>query len=403
MPFSTLCPVNRVAIRFTRDRATWLVYLQIGVFATYLYGLSSALQILRAEQGVSQTVAGLHGISMAVCGVAAGLALPYLTRRFGRRATTWAGLVGINAGVALVFASSAVPVTILGYGLASGFGTFTLYTGMAALSDHHGPAGPAALNEANAFGVIFGIVAPYLVSAAAQSAFGWRAALLLTPVSTVLLALALGRHWFPDKNVETAEHHEGPPPGFGWRFYVAGGVLFCCVALEFTFNLWSSALVTTRTGLSPAVAASTLTALTAGLAVGRFVGTPLALRMRTTNLLVGALAVTLAGWLLFWLSTSPVLSYAGVFVCGLGIALQFPLALAGIIANSGNRPDRASAIGSIWASTAVGVGPLVLGALADASGTVNAFLMVPVLIALAVAGLVSSRPRPSESSPVPAS
>ncbi|MFI6817072.1 MFS transporter [Nonomuraea sp. NPDC050328] len=379
-------------MRLTRDRPTWLIYLQLGTFATYLYGLSAALPLLQKDQRVSQTVAGLHGTSMALCGIAAGLALPYLVRKYGRRATTWIGLAGVNAGVLLVVATTALPATLLGYGLASGFGTLTLYASMAALSDHHGPAGPAAISEANAVGATIALFAPFLLSAAAQSAAGWRAALLLTPACTLVLALTLGRYWIPEEDHQ-GEHrqHRGR---FGWKFYAAGAVLFCCVALEFTFNLWAAVLVTTRTGLTPERAAITVTALAAGLAAGRFVGARLALRLTTTTLLVGALAVTGAGWVLFWLSTNPVLSLTGVVVCGLGIALHFPLALSGVIANSGGRPDRASAIGSIWASVAVGAGPLVLGALADGYGTVNAFLMVPVLIGLAVAGVLSARPRP---------
>jgi hypothetical protein len=43
---------------------------------------------------------------------------------------------------------------------------------------------------------------------------------------------------------------------------------------------------------------------------------------------------------------------------------------------------------SIFAGLAVGIGPFLLGALADGFGTQQAFLMVPVLIGLAVGGLL---------------
>ena len=39
------------------------------------------------------------------------------------------------------------------------------------------------------------------------------------------------------------------------------------------------------------------------------------------------------------------------------------------------------------------LGPLALGALADGFGTWHAFLMVPVLIALAAGGVLIARPR----------
>ncbi|MEV4178355.1 MFS transporter [Nonomuraea sp. NPDC049709] len=379
-------------VRLIRDRPTWLVYLLLSTFATYLYGLSAALPLLRADQRTSATVAGLHGTSMALGTIAAGLLLPLLTRRFGRRATSWIGLAGMNAGLLAVLPTDALALTLLGYGVAGGFSSILLYTSMAALSDHHGPAGPAAISEANAVGVLVGMGMTFGLSVVAQTALGWRAALLLTPVASVLLALAMGRVW-PDRRAA------GPGAGAesvarpGWRFHLAGLVLFCCVALEFSFNLWAADLFADRTGLSAATAATGLTAFVAGLAAGRFAGARLALRLPPTPLFAGALAVTFAGWLLFWLSTQPVLSYAGLVICGLGAALHFPLALAALIAGSGDRADLAAAASPIWAGAAMAVGPLALGTLADGFGTRTAFLMVPVLIGLAVAGVLSSSRR----------
>ncbi|GAA2913682.1 MFS transporter [Streptosporangium fragile] len=381
-------------VRLNRDRATWLIYLQLGVFATYLYGLSAVLPLLRLDQGVSQTVAGLHGTAMAVGGIITGLALPWLTRRIGRRAVVWTGLAGMNVGVLLVAASTALPATLLGYGIASGMASITLYTAMAALDDHHGPAGPAAISEANAVCVIVGIGVPFVVSAAAQSAFGWRAALLVPPLLTVLLALAMGRVWMPERDGDGEQDAVSRGGArFGWRFYLAGSVLFCCVAMEFCFNLWAAKLFSDQTGLSAAVAATALTAFTGGMAAGRLAGGWLALRVPPTALFVGALLLTGVGWAIFWLSSSPVFSYAGLALSGLGVALHFPLALSRVLAASGGRPDQASAIASIFSGLAVGIGPFLLGALADGFGTQQAFLMVPALIGLAVGGLLVTSSR----------
>lgn len=376
-------------VRLTRDRATWLIYLQLSVFATYLYGLSAALPLLRIDQDLSQAVAGLHGTSMAVGGILTGLALPWLTRRIGRRAVTWTGLAGMNAGVLLVMLGDALPVTLLGYGIASGMGSITLYAGMAALDDHHGPAGAAAISEANAVGVTVGIGASFVISFAAQSVLGWRAALLMTPVLTALLVLTMGRVWTPER--ESTGVRVGPEvtARFSRAFYVAGAVLFCCVALEFCFNLWAAKLVADQTGLSAAMAATGLTAFTAGLAAGRFAGARLALWMAPTTLFVGALALTAAGWAVFWLSEEPVLSYAGLAASGLGASLHFPMALSRVLAASGGRADQATAAASIFSSLAVGAGPFLLGALGDAFGTHQAFLMVPALIGLAIGGILA--------------
>ncbi|AQZ68339.1 major facilitator superfamily MFS_1 [[Actinomadura] parvosata subsp. kistnae] len=407
-------------VRLIRDRPTWLVYLLLSAFATFVYGLSAAVPLLRADQGTSATVAGLHGTSMAAGTIAAGLLLPLLTRRYGRRATSWTGLAGMNAGLLTVFASDTLPLTLLGYAVAGGFGSAMLYTAMAALSDHHGSAGAAALSEANAVAVVAGMAMTFGLSVVGQSALGWRAALLVTPVLSALLVVTMGRVWpaslpsgpstgSPNGQEagstgadasSTGTHATGAgrdadpaaAPSTGWRFHLAGAVLFCCVALEFTFTLWAAGLLALSTGLSPAAAATGLTAFIAGMAAGRFAGAQLALRLPPVPLFAGALGLTLAGWLVFWLSDHLVLSYAGLVICGLGAALHFPLALAALIAASGDRADRAAAASPIWAGAAMAIGPLVLGALADGFGTRDAFLMVPVLIGLAVTGvLVSGR------------
>ncbi|TYB47444.1 MFS transporter [Nonomuraea sp. PA05] len=377
-------------VRLVRDRPTWLIYLQLSTFATFVYGLSAALPLLRADQGTSATVAGLHGTAMAAGTITAGLLLPLLTRRYGRRVTSWIGVAGMNAGMLTVFAAGSLPLTLLGYGVAGGFGSVMLYTAMAALSDHHGAAGAAALSEANAVAVVAGIVMTFGLSVVGQSVLGWRAALLFTPVLSVLLAVAMGRVWPRPREPRSPAvmKPSGPVSGVGWRFHLAGLVLFCCVALEFTFNLWAADLLATSTGLSTAAAATGLTAFVAGLAAGRFAGAHLALRLPPAPLFAGALGLTLAGWLVFWLSGQPVLSYAGLVICGLGAALHFPLALAALIAGSGDRADLAAAASPIWAGAAMAAGPLALGALADGFGTRTAFLMVPALIGLAIAGVL---------------
>ncbi|WP_425568075.1 MFS transporter, partial [Nonomuraea rubra] len=130
---------------------------------------------------------------------------------------------------------------------------------------------------------------------------------------------------------------------------MAGLVLFCCVALEFTFNLWAAELLALSTGLSTVAAATGLTAFIAGMAAGRFAGAQLALRLPRAPLFAGALGLTLAGWLVFWTSGQPVLSYAGLVICGLGVALHFPLALDALIAGAGGRADLAAAASPIWA------------------------------------------------------
>lgn len=382
-------PVSTPAITFTRDRPTWFVYLMLATFATYLYGLSSALPTLRAELGVTQAVAGLHGTGMAVGSILTGLSLPWLTRRHGRRFAVWLGIAGMNAGMVLVGFGPTLPFTLAGYSIAGGFAAIALYVSMAALSDHHGAAGPASISEANAVGVLAGIPATYGFSVLAESALGWRAAMFIPVALTAVLVFAMGRVWFPEVPAERSVTRERRP--FGWRFHFAGAVLLCCVAVEFVFNLWAAELFSQRTGLSLAEAATGLTAMLAGIAAGRFAGAALTLRYPVWQVFLGTMAVTLVGWAVFWSTTAVVVGYLGLAVSGAGIGMLFPLGLSRMIETSGGRPDQAGGIASVWAGVGSGTGPFVLGALGDAFGTHAAFLLAPALLGLAAGGLLSSR------------
>ncbi|GAA0999311.1 MFS transporter [Acrocarpospora macrocephala] len=378
------------AITFTRDRPTWLIYLILATFSSYLYGLSAAIPLLRAELGLTQAVAGLHATGMAVGSIVTGLAIPAITARIGRRAACWTGIAGMNVGMLIVAFGQVLPLTLLGYTIASGMAAITLFISMAVLSEHHGAAGPASIAEANAVGVLPGIVASYAFSVLAGTVLGWRSALFVPLILSALLALTMFRVWVPERPAAPVQKH-GPRVPYGRRFHLAGAVLLCCVALEFSFNMWAAELLAQRTGLTAASATTGLTAMLIGVALGRLGGVQLALRFRVDVVLVGALLVALTGWAVFWTTTITVVAYAGLVITGLGIALQFPLALSRLIEASGGRPDQASGAASVWAGFGSGASPLVLGALGDGFGTHTAFLMAPVLIGLATGAVLSSR------------
>ena len=51
---------------FHRDRFFWVVAVQTAVVNFYLGGFGPAQSLLRADQGTSLTIAGLHGTAMGV-------------------------------------------------------------------------------------------------------------------------------------------------------------------------------------------------------------------------------------------------------------------------------------------------------------------------------------------------
>ena len=133
-----------------------------------------------------------------------------------------------------------------------------------------------------------------------------------------------------------------------------------------------------------------------GILVGRLGGTWLTRRAgRTVPLLYASLAVTVAGFLAFWLAGTPVLAIAGLFVCGLGIANLYPLSLALTLAAASGNGDTANARTQLLGGVLVIAAPYLLGSLADHLGLRTAFTIEPVLIGacalLLLAGLRSGR------------
>jgi fucose permease len=136
------------------------------------------------------------------------------------------------------------------------------------------------------------------------------------------------------------------------------------------------------TGLSTAVAATALSSNYLGILVGRLVGAVLTRRPgRTTPLLFASLAITAAGFLLFWLTAEPVVAVVGLFVCGVGIANLYPLSLALTIDAADGHEDRANARTQLLGGIITAAAPYVLGVLADRHGLGTAFALEPLLIA----------------------
>jgi predicted MFS family arabinose efflux permease len=371
--------------RLDRDRLTWLVYLQLGTYGYFLYGFGPTVPLLRDEQDVSRALAGLHGSALAVGALLAALVFADVIRRYGRGVAMWGGLVLLCVGVVTYTATTALPVTLLGSFVASFGGSFVVTTTSASLSDRHGARGPSAISEANAVAAGLGMVAPLVVGVAVGVGAGWRAALLVVVPWVALLALVGRRARVPGPPESPA--HDGASRRLPVGYWIGWGVLTCGIAVEFCMVLWTADVLRDRFDLGAGAASAGVTAVVGGMCVGRLVGGRLALRVDVGRLLQGAITVCGAGFAVFWLTTWAPLALAGLVVCGLGISLFYPLGIARAIEASEGRPDLASGRAGLAAALASGGGPFVLGALADGVGIHGAFLVVPVLLLLAAAGV----------------
>ncbi len=381
-------PARGQVLRVRHDQLTTAVYAVPAMWGWVLYSLSPSIPLLRTEQGTSRAVAGLHGTASAIGAITAAALTVAVMRRVGRRGGLVGGSVVAAVGVLLLAVAPSVwftvPATfVLGLG-----GSLAFNSVSPVLSDHHHEAAAAAISEANGVAAVIGIVAPLMVGASVALGLTWRGAVLLSvPVALVAIVLVLrvpdSPALHPDPRHVTGDH--GPLPR---RFWVALVVVTCAVAVEFCLTYWAGDLLRQRTGVAAGTAAALISVLLAGMAVGRLSAARLTAWLGVERLLLASIAVAVLGWALLWAATSVPVAVLGLLVVGLGVALQFPLALARLLRASGGRTDEAAGWATFGAGFASGSAPFALGAVSDSVGPHSGFLLVPAVLVVAAAGVV---------------
>jgi fucose permease len=185
------------------------------------------------------------------------------------------------------------------------------------------------------------------------------------------------------KGAETA----GTGPAFHVGLALAS-LFFIYVAMENGIGIWAAEFskrlangITGLTTLAP-------TFFYGGLTLGR-ASAPLALhRVKERTLVVGALALAVAGNTLLIVSPGLHVAIAAVFVAGLGCASIYPIYIAWLARWYGARAKKIG--GALFALASLGgsLGPWLVGSVSQFSGSLRIGLLVPLLSALIMIGLV---------------
>jgi len=367
--------------------------------------------LLRDEEHVRDTVAGLHGTAYAVGVITLGLLGARILDAVGRGRALWLFLGALCVSIAIYASVPVLPVTLVGALLCGASASGVTTTVGAALVERHGAAGPAAVTEANALAAATGLIGPLLVGASVHLGYGWRPAVLL--VVALLVALFLLRRLFRVRFASRAGATLGTAPAdepaptdraapidraarrpLGRQFWFGWSVIVLCVGVEFSMTLWAAQLLRDRSDAGKALAATGVTAIVGGMCVGRVVGSRLARRYRLDSLLFTAFGLTAVGFTLFWVATMPLVAFAGLAITGLGMAVHYPLSLSRTIGAAPGQADRASSIATLGGGIAIGVAPFLLGFLSDTITVRYAFLLVPVFLVLATVALIAARTGP---------
>ena len=372
-----------------------MTYLQLAIYGYFLYSFTPSVTLLRDDEHTSRAISGLHGTGLAVGAMLTAALAPRLIRRFGRARMMWVALAILSLSVVVFVSCDVVAVTIGGAVLAGFGGTMVLNISVAVLTAHHaGAAGGTAVTQANGLGSACGIVAPLLVGGAVSIGVGWRAGVLVTVVFAAVVAAVFARRVRPDDIPEAPVEPHPDGTRLSREYWRACFVIVMTNAIEFSMTIWSSDVLNHHDGLSKGTAATGVTAIVTGMTIGRFASGRLTLRYRTDTLLLFVFGIFIVGFGIFWVSANPVLAFAGLFIVGLGISLQYPLAITRAVGFSDGRPDLATAYAALGGGFAVGAAPFGLGALADHVGSHTAMTVVPVFVLLAAAGVATTRRPP---------
>jgi MFS family permease len=373
--------------KLNRDRFFWTIALQTVVVNFFLGGFGPAQPLLRADQGTSLTIAGLHGTAMGIASILAGLSNPRLSHKFGRANTGWIGLTVFVVGLISISFLQPVPLTILAAAV-TGFGTSTVINSfVTSLSGHYGKMAPLAVSQANGIASIGYVFGTFTIGSIAEKAPDfWRLGLL------VILPLALYLFFF--RREKSNEPHvpttDGPQSGkLSKAFWISWFGFIATISTEFATAFWAAALVQNRTNATAAISTIAIMALGTGMGIGRFFGGRLMHKLSLDHQLLTILGLQFIGFFGLWFSHTLALSMAMLLLNGLGISMQFALTSLRLISHSDHRPDLAIGKSSLAAGIAIGGAPFLLGVLGDIFEISRAYLMVPVLILIAASIVIA--------------
>lgn len=365
---------------YKRDRVFWLIALQTGVFGIFMGGFGPALPLLRADQGTSAAVAGLHGTALGIAAIIAGYINAPLSHRFGRYKSIWIGSAIFNLG-AFAFVIFPSPWQTIPAILIAGIGVSTVINNaFVYLTEHYGSDAPSATMQANGINSTFFLIGNFVIGMLASTTISWRLGLLLCIPFALALYYFMGRQHISAQIPVAHEPQRGSLPIRYWLSWMA---LFFSISGEFAISFWSAALFHERTGFEIATSTTLVLAFPLGMAVGRWFGPSIFPRIGIDTRLRFVMVVQAIGFGGFWFSKTAILSFLALFIVGLGTSVQFALSTLRMLRIGKEKPDLAMGLSSLSAGLAIAGSPFLLGLLADQMGIIRGFLMVPVAFAAA--------------------
>ena len=366
---------------FQRTKHFWVLSIQVAVVNFFVGGFGPAQSLLRADQGTSLKVAGLHGTALGLASITSGYLNSRIVHKLGRRKTIWLGLSVFTLGVVFFVFSPPIQLTLIAVYM-TGFGvSLTINNTTSTAAEDFKENAHVALNQMNAIAIL-GSAFGTLVIGSVATVFRdqWRLGLLLAlPVIFYLFFMQDAQE---EEHVPSAHGRQSGKVSLTLKLSIFA--FFISIACEFGIAFWSATLLADRVGSSAALSTLAIFTFGTGTATGRWYISRLLHHVHIDNQLRLAMGFEIAAFALFWVSHNLALSILALFGLGIGVSVQFTIFSVRAIALSDGRPDLAVGYNALAAGTAIASSPFILGLLGDSFGISRAYLLIPVLLMIGI-------------------
>lgn len=349
---------------------------------------------VRATLGLTSPELGVLLLALSVGSVAALSGSGALIHRFGPRAVVTASsalvgvaLVAIAVGASVGESPLAAAVALIVYGVGTGLWDVAMNVEGAEVERAVGRPIMSRFHAAFSLGTVTGAAFAFL-GAAATPSLVWH----LSAIAVLVGPLGM---WCASTFVgETGEADAPSGVGAAWRDRrtVLIGLLVLVLALtEGTANDWLAVALEDGHGASRPVAVLGFAGFVTAMTIGRLIGPYVLEAVGRVTAVAGTMALSLFGVAIVVLAPHPALVAVGIACWGLGASLGFPVGMSAAADDPATAPARVSVVSTIG-YTAFLAGPPLLGFLAGEVGTLDALLVLGVLVLLALPLTAALRP-----------
>jgi MFS family permease len=373
--------------KFRWDRLTYSSALG---YALLVGGLSvgTVLGELRQQFHLSGVIAAMHGSTFGFASLTAGICGVRVVDHLGRRQSLVVSATAISAGITMLCLGPSWPVTLGGTALAGMGGALLVLVMPAIISDHHGEHRAAAFAAVNGAPGLAGVSFSLLVGGALALNWSWRPPYLIL---SAVIAGALTAVAWPVPVPESTRHGDFTLAHLRDRdVFLPFLHIINAVFGEFAIGVWAATYLK-EIGHASGGLASALAGVFGVMMFASRLVMPAIIRLFGEATVAASFITMGFGAMVMCFAPGLIPRVIGLTIVGFGGAPLYPLTVDRLYMSAEHKIDSISlgAICILASGTAVTLGPLAMGVLADQVGLRRALLIVPAACAL---GAITQRP-----------